>query len=81
MFFFFWLLQLFSSVAYLLTVFRTVMYFVGLSSYLCAMGNDLRLAIDDIDKIICDPSLDQSAHAKLKKALINEIQFHNEIIE
>lgn len=57
------------------------MYFVGLCLYLCAMVEDLVITLNDLDKDLYDELTESASQISYREALVNNIQFHNEIIE
>lgn len=80
-FFVLWMLLLASSVAYCLTVFRSIMYFVGMCFYVCAMVDDLAKDLDGFDKSLSRPSAKRLPQMDIQRDLAQIIRFHNEIIE
>lgn len=76
-----WLFLLTASVAYFLILFRSIMYFVGMCSYIHAMVDDLSAALVDFDEGLRDQSTAHTAERNSQQALANEIRFHNESIE
>lgn len=80
-FFVFWAILTLSSIAFCLTAFRNVIYFVGMSFYVCAMVDDLAVDLDSLDTISSDPLVDRAAGRKIQRELAKKVRFHNEIIE
>lgn len=59
----YWIVLFVCSSSNCLTVFRTVMHFLGIYVYVSAMVDGLAVALDDLDKSVCDQPFESSAQS------------------
>lgn len=69
------------SVAYFTATYMSNVYFLGMCFYIHAMVDDLGMALSEFDRRLQGKSKKHRNEMNIHRALIREIQFHNDIIE
>lgn len=80
-FFGLWPFMLMCTSAYLFIIVRSTMYFFGMCVYVSAMVADLGAALADFDERARVQSTERTVPLDSRRALANQIRFHNEILE
>lgn len=74
-----WLIQAVATFAYLLAIFVAATFYVGMFLYIRSMVNDLKAKLSEFEVFLYRKSKDRIL--QYGHMLVNEIKFHNEIVQ